>query len=315
MDNGYDILVVITPNDYKRVEGLLPRTVAQLPGRDIIFIGSSALGEILPQEIAGRTVRFLNEDDVIPFSQVHEVMREAIGIEELPRGVTGWYYQQFLKMQYARICQDEYYMTWDGDTIPCQKFSMFQEGSGAPYLDVKDEYCERYFITLGKLFPGMGKLIRPSFISEHMLFNKEIMEQMLAEIEANEALLGNVFWEKVIHAISAEDLRKNSFSEFETYGTYVAFRHTGKYKLREWHSFRLAGQFFEPDKICDRDFAWLAKDFDAVSFEKRHTVREDHRNLFDNPYYQERLSARQMLEIAQEEFKEGYIETWGLFES
>ena len=315
MDNGYDILVVITPNDYKRVEGLLPRTVAQLPGRDIIFIGSSALGEILPQEIAGRTVRFLNEDDVSPFSQVHEVMREAIGIEELPRGVTGWYYQQFLKMQYARICQDEYYMTWDGDTIPCQKFSMFQEGSGAPYFDVKDEYCERYFITLAKLFQGMGKIIRPSFISEHMLFNKEIMEQMLAEIETNEALVGNAFWEKVIHAISAEDLRKNSFSEFETYGTYVAFRHTGKYKLREWHSFRLAGQFFEPDKICDRDFAWLAKDFDAVSFEKRHMVREDHRNLFDNPYYQERLSARQMLEIAQEEFKEGYIETWGLFES
>ncbi len=34
-------------------------------------------------------------------------------------------------------------------------------------------------------------------------------------------------------------------------------------------------------------------------------------NLFDNKEYQKKLSAQQMLEIAQEEFKEGsYIEVW-----
>ena len=52
MDKGYDILVVITPNDYKRVEWLLPRTMEGLPGRDVFFIGSSQLGEILPEEIS-----------------------------------------------------------------------------------------------------------------------------------------------------------------------------------------------------------------------------------------------------------------------
>ena len=35
------------------------------------------------------------------------------------------------------------------------------------------------------------------------------------------------------------------------------------------------------------------------------------KNLFDNKEYQKKLSARQMLEIAQEEFKEGsYLEVW-----
>ena len=48
----------------------------------------------------------------------------------------------------------------------------------------------------------------------------------------------------------------------------------------------------------------------AISFEKWSEVREDHSNLFDNPEYQKKLSARKMLEIAQEEFTDGYKEVW-----
>lgn len=55
--------------------------------------------------------------------------------------------------------------------------------------------------------------------------------------------------------------------------------------------------------------AW--KDFFAISFEKAHYVREDHENLFNNKAYQSKLSARQMLEIAQEEFEgDSYKEVW-----
>ena len=55
----------------------------------------------------------------------------------------------------------------------------------------------------------------------------------------------------------------------------------------------------------------MGKDFDAISFEKGHYVREDHKNLFDNPRYQEKLSARQMLESVQDLFNGGYVEVWG----
>ena len=41
-------------------------------------------------------------------------------------------------------------------------------------------------------------------------------------------------------------------------------------------------------------------------------MRADHKNLFDNPEYQAKMSARQMLENAQKEFKEGNIEKWGM---
>lgn len=182
--------------------------------------------------------------------------------------------------------------------------------SGLPYLDLKHEYHEEYFRTLEKLLPGMHKCIEQSFISEHMLINREIMGNLIRDIEANGQIPGETFYEKIIHAIPPERLVSNSFSEFETYGTYVAFRRPMAYKLRSWNSFRYAGQFLDPSTIGDEDYEWLGKSFDALSFEKGHTVRSDHQNLFDNKEYQSKLSARQMLEIAQEEFKDSYIEVW-----
>ena len=180
-----------------------------------------------------------------------------------------------------------------------------------PYLDLKTEYHEEYFITMQKLLPGMQKCIRKSFIAEHMLIRTDIMKELIGSIEGNTTLNGKAFWEKIIHAIEPDKLMSNSFSEFETYGTFVAFKYRDTYRLRDWHSFRYGGEFFEMEKISEDDFRWLGKDFFAISFEKDHFVREDHRNLFDNKVYQEKLTARQMLEICQQEFGEGsYREIW-----
>jgi len=311
----YDALIVVTARDFERVQSQYHRLVANLPARRILFVGSTEVAGLVERSGLGDRVGFLDENRILPFDEVHAVMTKALEDvlqgQELPRGITGWYYQQFLKMQYARMCEDTYYLVWDGDTIPCGPFSMFHESQEVPYLDLKGEYHEMYFTTLSKLLPGMHKCIEKSFIAEHMLINCEIMRQMLLEIEANRNLPGDTFWEKVIHAIEVRDLQENSFSEFETYGTYVALKYPEAYRLRNWHSFRYGGVFYHLDTISDDDYKWLAKDFFAISFEKGDFVREDQGNLFDNKKYQEKLSARQMLEIAQEEFGEGsYIEVW-----
>ena len=65
------------------------------------------------------------------------------------------------------------------------------------------------------------------------------------------------------------------------------------------------------EAITDDDYNWLGKDFFAISFEKAHSVREDHENLFNNKEYQSKLSARQMLELAQEDYEgDSYREVW-----
>jgi hypothetical protein len=62
---------------------------------------------------------------------------------------------------------------------------MFSENGGLPYFDLKTECHEEYFNTIAKLFPGMHKCIKPSFISEHMIMNCDIMQYMIHDIEAN----------------------------------------------------------------------------------------------------------------------------------
>lgn len=311
----YDVIVVVTPGDYRRVKNQYHRLMADLPVRRVIFVGDEEVSTLVVQSGLGEKAAYINENDILSFDAVHEAMaralRDVLQGRELPRGITGWYYQQFLKMQYARVCGDSYYLAWDGDTIPCRPFSMFHEELGVPYLDVKREYHEEYFVTLAKLLPGMHKCIEKSFISEHMLIDCGLMRELLGEIEANSGIPGTAFWEKIIHSIEGEKLQSNSFSEFETYGTYVALRHPTAYRLRSWHSFRYGGVFFRLETISDDDYEWLGRDFFAISFEKGDTVREDQGNLFDNKKYQEKLSAKQMLEIAQEEFGEGsYLEVW-----
>lgn len=311
----FKTLIVITPKDCKRLLSLYPRIVENIKYGKLLFVGSGEVGDIVLSDPGiGQDCAFANENDIIPFDEVHKCiakrMETILAGRELPRGITGWYYQQFLKMQYAYICEDEYYMVWDGDTIPCKEVNMFQAESGKPYLDMKHEYHKEYFDTMAVLLPGFGKVIERSFISEHMLFRADFMRGLIDDIEKNSDIPGEKFWEKIINAIPPEKIQDSSFSEFETYGTYVALKHMNDYILREWHSFRQGGNFFSMDTICDRDFNWLSRDFDAISFEKGHEVREDNANLFDNPYYQEKLSPKQMLQAAQMEYKEGYKEVW-----
>lgn len=326
MIEKFDTLVVITPKDFLRLRSNYSRLIKWLPDGRITFIGSDKVGELVAEfnesirseiklpageYIPGDRLGFINENEIIPFDDAHNAMAEKMEPllkgQELPRGITGWYYQQFLKMEYSKICEDKYYMSWDGDTVPCKKVEMFNE-AGAPYLDIKHEYNELYFTTMGKLIPGLKKFIKPSFISEHMLFKCDLMKRLITKLESNDSIPGNRFYEKIINCIPLEVIQGNGFSEFETYGSFVCLTSPQTYKLREWHSFRLAGEFFDPGTISDDDYEWLGRDFDAISFEKGMTVREDHKNLFDNKEYQSKLSAAQMLKIAQEEFSEGYIE-------
>jgi GT2 family glycosyltransferase len=314
---AYDALIVVTPQDFERTLPGRDRLLEYLPAENIYFVGSDKVGELLRSENRGERARFINEDSLVPFDDVYavveDIMKDMLAGRKLPRGVVGWYYQQFLKLEYARRCDKEYYFMWDGDTVPCGPFSMFADDRKTPYLDTKMEYHHEYFETLAKLFNGAKKVIAPSFISEHMLMRTDIMKAMLDDIEANDELEGKTFYEKILRAIPAHKMQDASFSEFETYGTYVALKYPTAYRLREWHSFRLGAEFFHPEQMTDEDYAWLNKDFQAISFEKNQTVREDHEGLFTNPRYREKLSAGQMLVIAQEEFSEGYKEEWNTF--
>ena len=318
----YDGLIVVTPADFDRLSTMHDRMAEYLPVRRLYFIGSDEVGKKLELEIQNGVISadnadrvgFINENSIIPFETVRAVISDMLkdipGGNPAPRGLTGWYYQQFLKLSYADTCSDEYYLVWDGDTVPCRSFSMFSD-KGQPYFDYKQEYHEEYFKTISKLLPGMRKVIKQSFISEHMLYRTENVKQLIEQIERNESIPGSVYWEKVIRCLDPDLLQSNSFSEFETYGTYMALTDPSVYRLREWHSFRTIGLFLNMTDLKERDFEWFGRDFFALSFEKGHKPAEDNISLFNNPEYQAKLSARQMVEVVQGAFYSGsYKEVW-----
>lgn len=316
----YDAIVVVTVNDFKRMRPNHKRVVELLPVRRILFCGNEEVGEALKEEISEHVfdgsenkVGFILEDDVLHIEEVKHLW-ECLKEMHFPDGTkksigVGWYYQQFLKYAYAFMCKDKYYLAWDGDTVPCKPFSMFSE-SGVPYFDYKREHQEEYFITMNRLL-NIRKVMAPSFISEHMLFKSDLVKELISQIESNDSVKGNIWWEKILYSIRPAKMVENSFSEFETYGTYVAVKYPEEYRLREWHSLRYAGMFFQIDGVTEKDWNWLGRDFSAASFEKFHTVRPDTDNLFNNPRYQQYLSPRQVLEAVQEEFKEDALfEVW-----
>ena len=90
---------------------------------------------------------------------------------------------------------------------------------GKTLFNLKEEYNKPYFNTMNKLLDiKNSKVVKGSFISEHMLFSKEIVLELLDRIESNKKIDGEYFFEKILFSINKNDLNKSGFSEYETYG-------------------------------------------------------------------------------------------------
>ncbi len=280
--------------DYLRLRRKIRVLFDKLPISSLIFIGPSSLRELIEsdpfEDIPKRSVTFIDESSILTFDEIkcaydRRFARLYEGQERPVVSAVGWYYQQFLKLAYGRICESDHYLCWDSDTLPMRKIVMFNE-DGIPFFDVKPEMQAHYFDTIRNLF-GFGKSIEDSFVSEHMIFSCDLVREMLDEIEHAGGSEGR-FYEKIFDAI--DDLRLG-FSEFETYGTWVSLRHTGDYRVRTWHSLRNANFMVDVNDVTDEDMNWLATDYDAATFEKYQKTEPMLNELFKNPRYREKLSA------------------------
>lgn len=230
----------------------------------IVFIGPSSIKYVLPSD---DRYEFIDENDVLDITALKRIYAKKLnGKSELKK--FGWYVQQFLKMAYSLRCKDEYYLLWDADTIPLREISLF-DSCGKPYLDYKTEYVDAYFKTLSRVLPGYSKVIKGSFIAEHMLIKTSLMREIIYEIEHNNHIDGFSFEQKIINAIDMNYIIEGGFSEFETYGTYIIKNHRESYTLRRWYSMRFGGYFYNHNALLPMSaVSWMAKHYNAVSIEK-----------------------------------------------
>lgn len=216
----------------------------------------------LKKELNQRVI-LIAEDDLLPQITYKTISDFLVNINYSIKS-TGWYYQQFLKMGFALSdYANEYYLSWDADTLPTKEMLFFK--GDTPYFTMKDEHHEAYFLTLKKLL-NLEKIVEKSFIAENMMFNTIIMKELIMQIEKSE-VIGKNWCEKVINSMPLN--KNNSFSEFETYGTFVMTYYPHLYKFRELKTFRDGGKelprFYSSERI-----KILADKYDMLTIEQRH---------------------------------------------
>lgn len=314
MTDKIPVIIPTITKDYLRMRDVqVGKVLEHLPVKELIFIGNSELCELVNTDICdkykGSPVRAQNEEELVKRQPVVDIVNKRIETmeEEIRRLVRpGWYYQQFLKMAYSEVCEDDHYMTWDMDTVPLRDVSMFDR-EGRPVFHLKREMNPGYFKTIENLL-GLKKKVDGSFVSEHMIFRKEYMKELMDAV-AKSDVDGETVWEKIINAIDLYDIL--GFSEFETYGTFVTDRHPDAYGYRQFVSLRRGSWFLKENELNDDDIRWLSADFDAITFENAAQV-EDMVSLFRNPKYRNSMSAGKFYETILEsgyfgEYSDGAI--------
>ena len=263
------LVVPIIYNDFYKILYNLEYYSNFIDGiKNVIFIGNEEIEKLIQKNKFSLylPINFINEKNLLDIDKIKKLItkRNKFAIKR-----SGWYIQQFLKMKYCMVCQDKFYLIWDGDTIPIKKVKMFNN-NGKPFFDVKTEYHKQYFITMKKIFPKLGKKYKYSFISEHMIINTRLMKNMINKISANNNLLGDTWYEKIINSIDSQDLSKSGFSEFETYGTFVKEYYKKFYDIRPWKSLRLKTSLLNlnPKFLPDNYIKNISKYYNAISFEK-----------------------------------------------
>ena len=134
-----------------------------------------------------------------------------------------------------------------------------------PYFTMKSEYHKPYFVAIERLL-GITNTNKRSYIAENMLFNKNIMVELINRIQSNEQLKGTSWYEKIIYALEPESVSPMGFSEFETYGNYCFNYHPFDYEERMLPSFR-GGGLIQGRFVTERILEQLGFDQAIASFE------------------------------------------------
>lgn len=265
-NNKINLIIPTIPYDFNRMINNFKFYKKFIIGINyLVFIGNEELEKLLADNkyIYKMPIKFINEKTLIDVDKIKKL------IEDKNKNATqrsGWYIQQFLKMNYCQICKQKYYLIWDSDTIPIKKVNMFSD-DGTPYFNVKTEYHPPYFTTMQRLIPELSKKNNYSFISEHMLINTKIMKNLIKRIENNINITGEYWFEKIINSIDIKDIPFSGFSEFETYGTFVNEFYNNSYKIRSWKSLRNGKDFYNPKLFTYQKAKICSKNYEAISFE------------------------------------------------
>lgn len=134
------------------------------------------------------------DEAIFPFTiedMGHHLGKKGVGRHKR----RGWYYQQLLKF-YAHVVIDglsEHILILDADTKINKKIRFIHE-DGKPILDTMNCGCciKNYYVHMQKLLPNLTDInMKVNPITHHMVFSKEIINDLFSRVEER---YGLPFW-------------------------------------------------------------------------------------------------------------------------
>jgi hypothetical protein len=156
------------------------------------------------------------------------------------------------------------YLVWDADTIPLKPIKIIDKNGKYNFVKA-DEYHKPYFENF-KILLNEEPNREFSFISQFMIFNKSILNELFRKIEKNFKDSSHWYW-SILQNLKGED--GSLFSEYETYGHFIKNHYPDKCNFINipWlrNGTEVIGTPF-PNKF---DLMNLEKDYYYVTFELR----------------------------------------------
>lgn len=263
MAKKFNVIIPAAYKDFEFLQKTIKYVSLNIKPQKIFLIIDTRLIKFLPKKVKSNTlVKVLDENGLLE-NLSFDCVKNTLVNHGAPAKRTGWFLQQLIKLGFAlsEYCDTDYYLSWDADTLPLRNIEFFTS-NGKPIFTKKKEHNQAYFDTLSKILE-LGEYADFSYIAEHMMFNKNVMTEMLGDIEKS-PIYGDSWYEKIINATDSTNV--NSFSEFETYGNFCLNHYPNMYATQVLNTFRKAG-YIAGRFISDRKLNYMSFDLDTASFE------------------------------------------------
>jgi hypothetical protein len=207
-------------------------------------------------------IKLVDQDSVLPNMVKNDL--DNLTLPYFPRRA-GWYFQQLLKLGISTIDSiNENYIVIDADTIFLQNLPFVNSKGQFVFLKAT-EYHKSYFDNY-RILLGEEPNREFSFISQYMVFNKNIVKKLFSDIENK--FNGESTWNWLImKKIQGTDA--SLFSEYETYGHYVKNHYPNQCEFitKEW--LREGSEYLKTTAPSEKAIESLSDTYCLVSFELR----------------------------------------------
>ena len=207
-------------------------------------------------------------DDVLSFKNISnkmfDVLDETLFLQNVDQyeKLPNWYKQQIIKLNCLTMLRfGEIGLIWDSDTIPVKKLNFFKNNVISFFPS--NEYHEPYFDSISRLL-NLKKIEQNSFVSQCFPIKYEWFENFKYEIEKKH----NENWIKSI--VNNFDYSvNNSFSEYETLGTFISHNYKDEYKFSNQYWIRRGYALFRaPEYLKYFKFLLKISPIYFIAFEK-----------------------------------------------